>query len=220
MSLSFSGSSTGSSAGAQTITPGIPAGQTVNPLNPFNYYNYNFTASGENGELGSYEDFSQKLIIKRGDEVRIIYNSASGSITPTYQIQDFTVTSVPSSSGYVNTLASGMAAIFGPLGNLPGCTLDKSRIFETIMVDPNPEDFNIPDGKVYSCTIRRREQADDRIIIYQNPPSGSDGAKTKTLGGYLIPSDFTDIQKRNTQTLINQLKGKNAFKPDVDSESQ
>jgi ribosomal protein L1 len=32
--------------------------------------------------------------------------------------------------------------------------------------------------------------------------------------GYIIPNDLTETQKRNVQTLINQLKAKNSFRND------
>jgi hypothetical protein len=59
-------------------------------------------------------------------------------------------------------------------------------------------------------TIRRKINADDRIIIYQTPPINALGSQTPTGDGYLIPNDFTPTQKKNVQTLINQLKNQNA----------
>ena len=61
-----------------------------------------------------------------------------------------------------------------------------------------------------SRTCRRKINADDRIIIYQTPPINALGSQTPTGDGYLIPNDFTPIQKKNVQTLINQLKNQNA----------
>ena len=49
------------------------------------------------------------------------------------------------------------------------------------------------------------------MMVFSNPPSGSRGAATISRDGFLIPNDFTQTQKKNVQTLINQLKAKNAF---------
>jgi hypothetical protein len=50
--------------------------------------------------------------------------------------------------------------------------------------------------------------------VFSTPPSGSKGVQTKSGKGYLVPNDLTPIQKRNVQTLINQLKAKNSFRDD------
>ena len=65
---------------------------------------------------------------------------------------------------------------------------------------------------IQNFTIRRRVQADDRVIIFQFPPQNSDGANTPTGGGFIIPNDCTPQQKDNALTLISQLKGTNTFK--------
>ena len=207
-SLQVSASTTGSTTGAQRIHGGIPKGQKVNPSNPFNYYQYNFTGSGGTlGLLGTYEDFNQNFIVKRGDEIRIVYNSVSGALPAINETQNFTVLNVQTSSVDFNT-----GLIAGSNGSSTGVIIDKSTIYDTLEVTPNPSDFNIPDGKIYSMTIRRRVEADDRVIVSQLPPSGSKGAKTRTPDGYLIPGDFSDTQIKNVQTIINQLKEKNAFR--------
>ena len=43
------------------------------------------------------------------------------------------------------------------------------------------------------------------------PPFGSVGVDTPSGQGFLIPNDFSPIQKSNALNIINQLKAKNAF---------
>ena len=68
-------------------------------------------------------------------------------------------------------------------------------------------------------TIRRRVEADDRVILFQSPPSGSIGFRTPSGQGYLIPDDLTSTQKKNVQTLINQLTAKNQNIDSLDVET-
>ena len=69
---------------------------------------------------------------------------------------------------------------------------------------------------VSAFTIRRRVNADDRVIVVQEAPTGSNGLFTPTGDGYLIPNDFSPQQKRNVLTIINQLNAKNAYREDPD----
>jgi DNA integrity scanning protein DisA with diadenylate cyclase activity len=69
-------------------------------------------------------------------------------------------------------------------------------------------------GEINQFTVRRRNNADDRVIVYQTPPLNSFGSQTISPGGYLIPEDMTRIQKENVNTIINQLKSQNAIVPD------
>ena len=43
------------------------------------------------------------------------------------------------------------------------------------------------------------------------PPSGSKGVQTQSGQGFLIPNDFSEVQKANALNIINQLRAKNAF---------
>ena len=63
-------------------------------------------------------------------------------------------------------------------------------------------------------TLRKRVEADDRVVLNINQPSGSQGALTLSGDGYLVPNDLTDIQQRNVQKLINKLKSENVFTQD------
>ena len=48
------------------------------------------------------------------------------------------------------------------------------------------------------------------------PPSGSKGVQTQSGQGFLIPDDFSEIQKSNALNIINQLKAKNAFNKPIE----
>ena len=63
-------------------------------------------------------------------------------------------------------------------------------------------------------TLRKRVEADDRVVLDVNQPSGSAGALTLSGDGYLIPNDLTNIQQGNVQKIINKLKSENVFQPD------
>ena len=101
-----------------------------------------------------------------------------------------------------NYRALNTAGIFGGV--------DPINIYDEIHVHPDPLNFNFIDNRIYNFTIRRRVNADDRVIIYQSAPPNSRGINTITPSGYLIPGDFSPTQNRNVLTLINQLKAKNA----------
>jgi hypothetical protein len=203
-SLALSGSS-------GDVKFGLPAGTLINPANQFNYLRFNFTES----LVDEYSDFNPYFLIKRGDEIRTIYNAVSGANPEVFVQQDFTVESVetsssPSTDGYI-------ALLLGSPDNHV-VTMDNTPIYNKLIVDPDPSTLEIPDGKIFSMTIRRRVEADDRVIVFQTPPSGSMGSKTPTGDGFLIPKDFTQTQKLNVQSLITQLKGKNTFR-DSDQDS-
>jgi len=75
-------------------------------------------------------------------------------------------------------------------------------------------DIPIPNDTIYALTLRKRVEADNRVILDVNQPSGSAGALTLSGDGYLIPDDLTDIQQRNVQKIINKLKSENVFTQD------
>ena len=114
--------------------------------------------------------------------------------------------SVPTSSITTNYRALDNAAQFG--------APDKINIYDEIHVHPDPLNFNFQNNRIYNFTIRRRVNADDRVIIFQSSPPNSRGINTITPSGYIIPGDFSPIQNRNVLTLINQLKQKNSFRDD------
>ena len=163
-------------------------------------------------QIANYEDFSIPFLIEKGDEIRIAYSSSVGNNKTLINEQDFTVVDVPYSPDNLHGYACpGFAAIQA---------VNSSSIYDRIYVSPNPMNFDIEGGKIFNFTIRRRVNASDRVIIFQTNPTGSEGARTFGPSGYLIPGDFTPIQKRNVQTLINQLRAKNAFRADEDNDTR
>ena len=91
------------------------------------------------------------------------------------------------------------------------------KLFNKINVHPDPSTLSkpIPSGRIYAYTVRKRQDADNIVNVFSPaPPSGSKGAQTYSGQGYIIPNDLTVTQKRNVQTLITQLKGKNNFQND------
>ena len=63
-------------------------------------------------------------------------------------------------------------------------------------------------------TLRKLKEADNRVVLNVNQPTGSAGALTLSGDGYLVPNDLTPIQQRNVQKIINKLKSENVFTPD------
>ena len=94
--------------------------------------------------------------------------------------------------------------------------VDPGYLFDRIVVTPDPTKLKnpIPHGKIYGMTVRKRVEADDRVVLNVNQPSGSKGVQTVSGDGYLIPDDLTDIQQRNVQKIINKLKSENVFTQD------
>ena len=174
-----------------------------------NYFKFNIKESFG----GSYEDSNEIFIIKPGDELRITYNRQAD--TPSPEIYNCTILKVTQS------LSPPIKVVIHPLGfsgfffgdgvngsNLTEFTFQDNSVFDTLIVTPPPPtDLDL----VYNFTIRRRIQADNRVILFQSPPINSDGANTPTGEGYIIPNDCTPTQKRNALTLISQLKGTNTF---------
>ena len=97
-----------------------------------------------------------------------------------------------------------------------GLPIDPGYLFDRVVVTPNPNDLNIPipSGRIFAMTLRKRVEADDRVILNVNQPSGSAGALTLSGDGYLIPNDITEVQQRNVQKIINKLKSENVFTQD------
>lgn len=210
---------------AKFKVPGLPtASSTQSPIpvassSLANYNTFNFSSSEAGANVLGYEDFGLPFLIERGDEIRVTYDinftgSSYSDITPdvqalaNYRTQDFVVKDIGFS---VSGSSTGLPSIvFANSG--PSASISSSRLFDRIYVNPNPAELAepIPSGSIYQFTIRRKINADDRIIIYQTPPINALGSQTPTGDGYLIPNDFTPTQKKNVQTLINQLKNQNA----------
>lgn len=186
------------------------ATSTTYPGDKNNYIKW--VASSSN--MPQYEDFKEPFIIRRGDEIRISYLATGSFPSPTTIITtDFTVMKSDLRQIEISSVDPDnvYAYLSENVGHSPGTTI-LSDIADRIYVSPDPSTLlnPIPKGEIFSFTIRRRTQTDDRIILTVPSPSGSQGALTKSGGGYLIPNDFSPIQKQNTLNIINQLKAKNA----------
>jgi hypothetical protein len=187
---------------------GIPQNLNVDPNDINNYYYFN--SSSFNESLFPYENSNLPFLIENGDEIRISYDLTPSSSIPNYQTNDFTVLSTgPSSNGLGFIISTNSSALLG-LSTI-------INLKDKITVYPDPSTLNIPDGLIYNFTIRRKVDNDQSVIVFQSAPPNDQGYQTLSGPGYLIPNDFTDTQKRNALTLINNLKAKNAFRDDNDT---
>jgi hypothetical protein len=86
-------------------------------------------------------------------------------------------------------------------------------LYDKIFVYPDPSTLAnpIPSGSITSFTHRKRKNSDNTVNVTSIPSPGSRGASTLSGGGFIIPNDLTETQKRNVDTLITQLKAKNNF---------
>jgi len=203
---------------------GIPDGFKMNTGSVDNYHTFNISETANNVNnsasiltpsvpgIDNYEDFNIPFLINKGDEIRVTWNPNSGSGDPQFfRTEDFTVIDTPTSpiedQDYFVRLKKTLFQFdyyFAP----------SSSLYNQLTVYPDPSNYDIVNGEIYGFTVRRRVNADDRVIVYQTPPTGSAGINTLSPSGYLIPNDFSAVQKRNVQTIINQLKAKNAFSSD------
>tara|TARA_R100000541_G_scaffold10560_2_gene18465 strand:+ start:3023 stop:9259 length:6237 start_codon:yes stop_codon:yes gene_type:complete len=213
-----------STVGSIGFTPyiGYDLGTETYDEKPFkeiqNYFKFNVSQSFE----GSYEDPNEIFTIKAGDELRITYNKQPD--TPSPEVYNCTILKVGQSSNppiHVRTTfddSPGQPINYGdfPAGfsggspSNPAITWDftPDSVFDMLIVTPPPP---LELQFVYNFTIRRRVQADNKVLIFQSPPINSDGANTPTGEGYIVPNDCTPTQKKNALTLISQLKGTNTF---------
>jgi len=89
--------------------------------------------------------------------------------------------------------------------------------FLRVTPDPITTLNGIPSGAITKFTVRRQIEADDKVMVKNiTPPSGSKGVQTQSGQGFLIPDDFSEIQKSNALNIINQLKAKNAFNKPIE----
>ena len=195
--------------------PGLPIdGQFplrvfVSPGSEENYFRFNTSSSRAGASLTAYEDFNLDFLAERGDEIRVTYNISSEPKIQTLVTQDFQVLdTIHQSESLVDNLRffSGGSNAYGISG---------SNLYDRIAVTPDPStlEIPIPKGEIYQFTLRKRVNADDRVMVFQTPPFQSYGAQTKTGDGYLIPEDLSESQKNNVQTIINQLQQQNAVPP-------
>ena len=199
------------------LTLGIPSGSIINPNLPENYIIFNNSAS----KLSSYEETQLPFLAQKGDEISIVYNNSfypsfpfpiAGSY-PQYVTATFTILDIIDSLPDPNPATRPRFELVDDLGNVYQTTA--SGFFDTLSVTPDPS--YIFSYSVRSWTLRRKIQDDSKVIVFQSPPANDQGYQTLSGPGYLIPNDFTETQKRNALTLINNLKAKNAFRDDNDT---
>ena len=197
--------------------PGLPYSGPFNPsiyINPEdnnNYFRFNPTSTQPGANAFGYIDSDLPFLLQRGDEIRVTYSATTpqGNLR-TFAEQDFTVTEI-SDSSLDGTYSD--VIIFPSSSNSSTHGIKNTRVYNRINVTPDPSTLSPPiiDGEIYNFTVRRRVNADDRVIVYQTPPQNSFGSQTIAPGGYLIPEDMTLTQKNNVNTLINQLKAQNVL---------
>ena len=205
--------------------------------NPVNYITQDFLNSKNNNDenVTSFEDFQQNILFQVGDEIRVDYNTvAQGSKEGQNRTQTFTITyngpndeyeSAPyPPDGQGNVMVYPILTFYKPPANplYFDAVTSSIHVYDKLIVSPDPRtlEYQIPNGKIFNVTVRRRINADDRVVIYQAAPTGSNGVKSLSPSGYLIPNDFSQQQKRNVQTIINQLSAKNAFRADEDNDNR
>ena len=200
--------------------------------NPTSYITQDFLQTTDNNEKNctEFEDFQQPILFQIGDEIRIEYNAiAVGNKLGESLTQTFTITDNGPNYEYENGTAvpDGQGNDLLGLGQMIINTtmqpIIKGRhVYDKLIVSPDPRslDIKIPEGKIFSYTLRRRIAADDRVVIYQSAPTGSEGSKTLSPSGFIIPNDFSSQQKRNVQTIVNQLSVKNTFRADEDNDTK
>jgi hypothetical protein len=192
---------------------GLPYNTKVDPTNPDNYFNFIPSSSS----LSSYENSNLPFLVENGDEIRVTYNIGTTSL-PFYISQDFTVLEVTSFTDS-NTLGSQVYSCSITEILTSSTQNAKILIYDTFRVYPDPSTLTnkIPSGLITNYTIRRKVENDQSVIVFQTAPANDQGYQTLSGPGYLIPNDFTETQKRNALTLINNLKAKNAFRDDNDT---
>ena len=168
---------------------GIPYGFKMDTGSIDNYHTLNISETSANSinsasllnsavpGIDNYEDFNIPFLINKGDEIRVTWNPNSGSGDPEFfRTEDFTVTDTPTSpiedqDYFVNIKSSQFQTdyYFAP----------SSSLYNQLTVYPDPSNYDIVDGEIYGFTVRRRINADDRVIVYQTPPTGSAGINNK-----------------------------------------
>ena len=177
----------------------------IDNSDPNNYIRFNPISSS----LPQYEDLNEPFLIERGDEIRVTYTARTGTTASVIISQDFTVKEVG-----LTDYASGSAGNnFRPWTNLNTAqtgafigTIGETNIrqFNKIFVDPDPSTLAIPipNGEINQYTHRKRKNADNTINAISSPLEGSDGAATYSGGGYIIPNDLTETQKRDRKSVV------------------
>ena len=223
-------------AGGAAYSLGIPAedGSTNAPTAikstiPVNYFYQQFTSSVINPIGFNNQNNPEPFMIKVNDEIEVTVDKEvkSGSAdllgaqeTQVFIVTDVTYTDDESPSTWADYDAEYSCSVTAFNQSYVDAPVVYSSLKNKINVYPNPENFNITNGQINGFIIRRRVNADDRVIIYQTPPDLGKQSVTESGGGYIIPQDFSPQQKRNALTLINQLSAKNAYEKDSNRTSE
>ncbi len=215
-----------------------PPSKSPNPSNRNSYITQNFSQSSfPGGEFGIYgfpesvESGSLPFLIQKGDELVCTFNtnpSATNYLEYVASTKVYTVVEVSSSINLgapFTSLKNATAYSASVFRSSDNSQIYNDRLRNTqgggevnlknlLKVYPDPSKDGVIRGQINSFIIRRRNNAGDRVIVYQTPPNGQVTSLTGSGEGYLIPGDFTPTQKRNVQSLISQLKAKNTFEED------
>ena len=220
-------------AGTDIITksPGVPDDNLKYDANNKNLYfcfdpsgsfNLNNTSSNNNDinptPINEYNNTTEPFLIEEGDEITVKYTIRTTQNIVYYQ--DFVVTGVPRTAGISSAIKDEFGYYytkfklsFAP-SNVPNVKTPLDNIFAKINVYPDPQSITPSIQAIDGFQIKRRVNADDRVIIYQSPPPKSKGSLSPSGEGFIIPNDLTAVQKLNVQSLITQLRAKNSFPPD------
>ena len=193
---------------------------TLDPTINNNYFRFKNTSSYTYSGTGTvnYSDADVPFLIQKGDELRVTYNG-TGSKEVNIYTQDFTVLGIETST-YIfhgTNNASEEWAWFSKLPNQGGIganpTNSFQNIYDKIKVYPDPATlpFPIPNGSITNFTIRRRVENDSKVILSVVAPPDAKGILTPTSEGYLIPTDFSETQKKNATYILNKLASQNIF---------
>jgi hypothetical protein len=178
--------------------------QGLDPNNKINYLKWTPVSSN----LPFYKNSKEPFLIQPLDEIRINFQYNSGS-TLYSEESTFKVSGISTSSsqdGLITYFTSSTSS-----GVSSSVSFPLNPIYDIIEVTPDPSTLLIPSGSIYSFTIRRKIQSDSNILLDVFPPLGSKGVLTQSGGGFLIPNDFSKVQRKNIIKIINILKNKNAF---------
>ena len=216
----------------------IPPRKNPNPRNRNSYITQNFSQSSFPGEklglygyLESVDSGSIPFLIQKGDELVCTFNTNASAENYSEYMATTKVYTVVEVSGSQNlgsvdeelwVATNYEANIYNSLNDavvyqgvlINGAGNGEVNLKNILKVYPDPTKDSVIKGRINSFIVRRRNNAGDRVIVFQTPPNNQVTSLTGSGEGYLIPGDFTPIQKRNVQSLISQLKSKNTFEED------
>lgn len=171
-------------------------------LDPTNLNHY-IRWSAKESNLPQYKETLEPLMIQKGDEIRVHYNTVDEF--PRSVTQDFVVLRVMKSEMLEKSKDPNnkFDFIYGDK-IYKGGEYKISNLYNKIEVHPNPEtlDIKIPGGRVYALTIRRRKETDTKVTLNSHYTSPTGGYNSPTKGGFLVPQNMSPTQKDNVLKLI------------------